>query len=459
MNDFSSLPLSPFLQETLKELGFTTPTPIQAESLPLLLEGRDLVGQSKTGSGKTLAFTIPILQNISPDPELQALILSPTRELSDQVTREIRRLGRKMPGLKVVSLVGGQPFPPQANSLQRGAHIAVGTPGRVLDHLRRGTLFLEGLRFLVLDEADRMLDMGFEEEMRELLAAMPEERQTIFFSATFPDTIEEMSAAYQNNPARLTIESEPEQVSIEQIGYETANEDKVELLLKVLAERDPQSAVVFCNLKAVVAEVSENLIAANVSADCLHGDLEQNDRDRVMAKFRNGSIKVLVATDVAARGIDVADLDLVINFDLPKPDIYVHRVGRTGRAGKSGVAISFVAPNEGYKVKNIETDTGFVIERREAPKAAAQAAAPALASAKMTTLYISGGRKQKMRPGDILGALTGEAAGLPGSAVGKIEIHDNFAYVAVAFEVADTALERLRDGRIKGKKFRVEKVQ
>ena len=458
---FSSLALSADLKKVAAELGYAQATPIQVAAIPILLKGRDLVGQSKTGSGKTVAFSMPILQRLHLEQRrVQALVLCPTRELCTQVTRELRKLGRRHPSLSVIELVGGQPGGPQAASLRRGAHIAVGTPGRVLDHLQRGRLDLSGLQMLVLDEADRMLDMGFQEEMEAILAEAPADRQTAFFSATFPESIEGMSAAYQRDPEHVVIESAPEtRPAITQKLFEVEEEDKLNALVAVLQEEGAESAIVFCNLKATVAELADALSEAGVSSAGLHGDLVQEARDRVMAKFRNGSLRVLVATDVAARGIDVAGLDLVVNFDTPKPDVYVHRIGRTGRAGKTGVAVSFVTPKEKYKIESLREATGEELPLAAAPRASGPVeVAPAQAEAAMVTFYIGGGRKEKVRPGDILGALTGEAGGLAGTDVGKIEIHDHFAYVAVSSRVAKVALQRLQNGRIKGRKFRVELV-
>ena len=464
---FNSLKLSSELIAVVAELGFENMTPVQAQCIPLLLEGKDLIGQAKTGSGKTAAFTLPILEKVDiSDRSIQALVLCPTRELCTQVAREVRKLGRRHPGLQVLILSGGTPIRPQMEAATKGVHIVVGTPGRVLDHLNRHTLVLDKVATLVLDEADRMLDMGFQEDMEAILRAVPAKRQTVFFSATFPRSIESMSKSYQRNAVRVTIEDSAEQSpAIRQVYYEVGFDDKYKGLVSVIAEYKPDSAIIFCNLKLTVIALTEDLLESGVSAACLHGDLEQSERDRVMAKFRNRSIRVLVATDVAARGIDIENLDLVVNFDLPaKPDIYVHRIGRTGRAGNEGLAVSFCSPREKPKIQAIEEFTGGKIERRtvmasKGATASGKVAAAMSAGAEMETLFISGGRKQKMRPGDILGALTGEAGGLKGTDIGKIEIHDNFSYVAVAKAVAAVALERLRNGKIKGRKFRVEAVR
>ncbi len=464
--DFNTLPLSKTLIEVVQELGFNQMTPIQAQSIPHLLEGRDLVGQSKTGSGKTAAFSLPILNRLNlSQRHIQALILCPTRELCTQVAREIRRLGRKQSGLQVLIISGGQPIYPQLTALEKGVHIVVGTPGRVLDHIRRKSIDLSQAETLVLDEADRMLDMGFQDDMEQILDAIPKSRQTVFFSATFPKTIESMSRAYQNNPVRVTLEDDAAQpLNIRQIFYQAEPEVKLNGLIWIIQQSQPESAIIFCNLKATVIELGRAFPQLGISSGCLHGDLEQPERDRVMAKFRNRSTRLLIATDVAARGIDVENLDAVYNFDLPlQPEIYVHRIGRTGRAGKKGVAVSLVTARQKSKLKTIEAYTGVQIQE----KTLAQVGQLDLdqfkncvnQEAAMATLFVSGGRKDKVRPGDLLGALTGDAGGFQGADIGKIEIHDRFSYVAISKPLAAVALQRLRDGRIKGRKFRVEMVR
>lgn len=460
--NFSALALSPPLLQVLEELDFQTVTPIQAQSIPVLLQGRDLVGQAKTGSGKTAAFALPILEKIRlQHRRLQALVLCPTRELCAQVAGELRRLGRRLPGLQVLVLAGGQPVRPQVNALEKGAHIAVGTPGRILDLLQREALETRQLATVVLDEADRMLDMGFREDMERILGETPPTRQTVLFSATFPPDIEALSRAFQKQPTRVTVVEAEAAPDIQQLCYVCEPEEKTALLLRILRQYQPASAIVFCNLKATVVELTRALSGAGVGADGLQGDMEQSERDSVMAKFRNRSTRILIATDVAGRGIDVEALDAVVNFDLPsQPESYVHRIGRTGRAGRRGLAISIATPRDERKVEAIEHATGVRMERASVETLPpADAKGGASLEAAWETLFISAGRKDKMRPGDILGALTGEAGGLDAADIGKIEIHDHHAYVAVSKRIVRVALQRLRDGRIKGRKYRIERVR
>jgi len=459
---FGSLAISPSLVEVARELGYVEMTPIQAQGIPVLLAGKDLIGQAKTGSGKTVAFSLPILEAVTLDRRhVQALVLCPTRELGAQVAREIRKLGRAHDGLGVLVVCGGQPLRPQIAALERGVHVVVGTPGRVLDHLARKTLNLSRVKIAVLDEADRMLDMGFADDMEKILGRLPKWRQTALFSATFPDSIKAICKAHQTDAVRVTVD-EPgyEAPQIRQRVLAIDANDKLRALYAVLADNKPDSALVFCNQKITTADIATSLARAGVSTDCLHGDLEQFERDRVMATFRNGSVRVLVATDVAARGIDVEDLDLVVNFDMPsKPDVYIHRIGRTGRAGKLGLAVSLATPRNERAVAAIEERIGAPLEpveldNRSASELAKQIARPA----NMDTIHIAGGRKDKVRPGDILGALTGESGGLDGKDIGKIEILDRRSYVAVDRSVSRKAVKSLQNGRIKGRRFFVELV-
>ena len=346
---FAALGLSPTLCQVVAELGFATPTPVQARAIPLLLAGRDLIGQSTTGSGKTAAFGLAILQKLKRgERHPQALILCPTRELCAQVARDLRKLGRREAGLAVLVLAGGQPMNPQLAALQQGVHVVVGTPGRALDHIKRGSLDLSRVATVVVDEADRMLDMGFGEEMEKILSGAPRPRQTVFFSATYPRSIDAMTKAHQQDPARLTVgDADSTRALLRQLATVVDDNGRLDTLLAMLRTSPPESAIVFCNFKATVARVEQALGAAGISSASLHGGLEQKQRDFVMAKFRNHSIRVLVATDVAARGLDIEGLDLVVNFELPfQPETYVHRIGRTGRAGKAGMAVSLVGPQD-----------------------------------------------------------------------------------------------------------------
>jgi ATP-independent RNA helicase DbpA len=464
-SDFEQLALSPELLAVTAELGFVQPTPIQTASIPVLLEGRDLIGQSKTGSGKTAAFALPLLQRI--DLELrtpQALVLCPTRELSGQVAREFRRLGRGLSGLSVLEIAGGQPSKPQRMSLERGVHMVIGTPGRVLDHLQRGYLDPRSIATVVLDEADRMLDMGFGEDVKRILRLLPRSRQTVLFSATFPPMIEAMSEEFQRDVTRVTIEEpDTELLDIRQLQVVADESQKYHTLCWLLHSYPSDSTLVFCNFKATVLELTQALGSAGISVDRLDGDLDQFNRDQVLARFRNQSVRVLIATDVAGRGLDVDGLDLVINYELPmQPEIYVHRVGRTGRAGRSGLAISLASGPRDSRIAEAEQLTGASIEvlsRSNNPDPGLKALQRSLAAkSKMRTILISGGRKDRVRPGDILGALTGEAGGLRASDVGVIEVRDTLTYVAVARGASRGAVDCLNAGRIKGKRFKATLV-
>ncbi|MFM7970154.1 ATP-dependent RNA helicase DbpA [Aeromonas sp. A-5] len=455
-SEFSSLNLSPALQENLTSLGYLQMTPIQAQSLPLVLEGKDLIAKAKTGSGKTAAFALGLLSRLNVNRvDVQALVLCPTRELADQVAQEIRRLARALPNVKLVTLCGGTPTAPQSATLSFGAHIAVGTPGRILKHLEQGTLELSSLETLVLDEADRMLDMGFGEDINRVISYAPERRQTLLFSATYPEGIAQMSRGVQRNPVEVSVESLHEGSAIEQKLYEVPAGQRLDALTWLLSHYQPSSCVVFCNTKRACNDVADHLAAKGFSALALNGDLEQRERDQVLVRFANGSATILVATDVAARGLDIKELGAVINFDLTyDPEVHVHRIGRTGRAGQQGLALSLYQPNEAQRVNLIE-------EYQQAPMPLGdldtigrdiKPIAP-----QMVTLSIDAGRKTKVRAGDILGALTGEG-GIAGADVGKIQISEQYSYVAVKRQVASAALKRLQEGKIKGRTYRARKL-
>lgn len=466
---FEALQLTPALIAVVHDLGYTQPTPIQIEAIPALLAGRNIIAQSQTGSGKTAAFALPILQGIEVDQrQLQALVICPTRELTAQVGREMRKLGREHSGLQVLELVGGQPSRPQRDSLERGAHIAIGTPGRLLDLLKRGFMNPDSIRIIVLDEADRMLDMGFGDEVRKIISSLPRDRQTALFSATFPSGIEELSKEIQPQfgakALRITIETADEDLAdIRQLKFCYGNDDKLLALCRALQSHPHGSALVFCNQKATVREITGELGRGGLSIDRFDGDLEQFDRDQVLARFRNHSVRVLIATDVAGRGLDVEGLDLVINFDLPEqPETYVHRIGRTGRAGATGVAISLVRDETDRGMEDIEKFTGQtigVLDHSANKSSPLDVLLKQLAEGpRMETILISGGRKDKIRKGDILGALTGEAVGLSSKDIGKIEIQEKLSYVAVSQDVISDAVSCLNAGRIKGKRFRATHV-
>ncbi len=438
----------------LDALGYAEMTPIQAQSLPVILKGMDLIAQAKTGSGKTAAFGIGLLSPLNPRFfGCQALVLCPTRELADQVAKELRRLARAADNIKILTLCGGVPFGPQIGSLEHGAHVIVGTPGRIQEHLKKGTLKLDGLNCLVLDEADRMLDMGFYDSIAEIINQTPAKRQTLLFSATYPSGIKQLSATFMREPQQVKVEALHDDAQIEQRFYEIAPEQRMDAVLKLLHSYRPESCVAFCFTKQQCQELVDHLTANGISAAALNGDLEQRDRDQVLAMFANRSLSVLVATDVAARGLDIDALDMVINVELARDsEIHIHRVGRTGRAGAKGLAMSLVAPAEGHRAQAIETLQKSPLNWHPLSSLKVQNSEPL--QPPMTTLCIGAGRKEKLRPGDILGALTGDA-GLPGSKIGKIALFDYQAFVAVERDVAKLALKRLSEGKIKGRSLKV----
>lgn len=453
MTAFATLNVLPAAQlENLNELGYLSMTPVQAAALPAILGGQDVRVQAKTGSGKTAAFGLGLLQHIDVTLfQTQSLVLCPTRELADQVAGELRRLARFLPNTKILTLCGGQPFGAQRDSLQHAPHIIVATPGRLLDHLQKGTVSLEALTTLVMDEADRMLDMGFSEAIDEVIRFAPESRQTLLFSATWPEAIAAISGRVQRNPLSIEIDTVDALPAIEQQFFETSAHGKIPLLQTLLSQHQPASCVVFCNTKKDCQAVCDALNEAGQSALALHGDLEQRDRDQTLVRFANGSARVLVATDVAARGLDIKSLELVVNFELAwDPEVHVHRIGRTARAGNSGLAISFCAPEEAQRANILSEMLQISLNWVSAPTQ--RLVTPLVAE--MATLCIDGGKKAKMRPGDVLGALTGDI-GLDGADIGKIAVHPAHVYVAVRQSVAHKAWKQLQNGKIKGKTCRV----
>ncbi|GLR73973.1 ATP-dependent RNA helicase DbpA [Aliivibrio sifiae] len=456
---FSSLDLNPSLLQNLDTLGYTEMTPIQAQSLPFMLKGKDVIAQGKTGSGKTAAFGLGLLANLDVKRfRVQSLVLCPTRELADQVAVEIRKLARSIHNIKVLTLCGGVPFGPQIGSLEHGAHIIVGTPGRVEEHLRKGYLNLDNLNTFVLDEADRMLEMGFQDAIDMVLDHAPAKRQNLLFSATFPPQIKSIADRIMNDPIMAKAEDKVENTSIEQHFYKVDDfEDRLKALQILLLKHRPESTVIFCNTKRVTQEVADELRHFDFSVTALHGDLEQRDRDKALVRFANKSTSILVATDVAARGLDIESLDAVINFELSRdPEVHVHRIGRTGRAGKKGIALSLFNNKETNSFAQIEDYMGITINDEPLPSEDHLSEQPHYPE--MVTLWIDGGKKNKLRPGDILGALTGKD-GVDGKKVGKINVFDFHAYVAVHSSIAKAALDKIATGKMKGRTFRVSRMR
>ena len=448
---FSNLPLTKEMLHNLNEIGYKEMTAIQAEALPHILEGKDVIAQAKTGSGKTAAFGIGVLTALDVKKfRVQSLILTPTRELADQVAKELRTLARSTHNVKILTLCGGTAFGPQLGSLRHGAHIIVGTPGRILKHLKKETLNLENLEMLVLDEADRMLDMGFSEEINEVLEFAPKERQTLLFSATYTDDILAVSKRIQKDAVSIKTASVESKNKITERFYGVEYGKKRETLVNIFSNFKPENVIVFCNTKLESDEIAKSLVNHKIDALAIHGDLEQYERNDVLVQFANKSCTVLVATDVAARGLDIKELSMVVNYDLPHDsETYTHRIGRTGRAGAEGMAFSVYEPNEIQNADEYKNDTRIFEEADSLKVVNGFEMKPA-----NITLVIEGGKKDKIRAGDLLGALTGDA-GLSGSSIGKIDIYERQSYVAIESKLIDEAHKKLSTGKIKGKRFSV----
>ncbi|KFL37762.1 ATP-dependent RNA helicase DbpA [Arenimonas donghaensis] len=455
MSAFSDFPLPIPLAEAVASLGFDTPTPVQAASLGALLDGRDVSARARTGSGKTVAFGLGLLARVDAGAGgVQALVLCPTRELADQVGKEIRRIGRQLPNLKVSVFCGGVPLRPHLASLVHPPQVVVGTPGRIQELIDEGALKLDGLRVAVLDEADRMLDMGFADDIAGILGQAPGSRQTLLFSATLPEAVRELGARYQRDPAWIEV-ADPDGEAIEQRFYEVESPRKTDAVALLLGDLAPEAALVFCNTRRDVQQLCDDLQQRGFAALALHGDLDQRERDEVLVQFANGSCRVLVGTDVAARGLDIAGLPLVLSHGLASDvDIHTHRIGRTGRAGLAGLALALVSGDERRRVIAIEDALGKAVrwERIDLSRRPARPAPPA-----MQTLVIDAGRQDKLRPGDVVGALTG-AGGLDATAIGKIAGFPTRTYVAIARSQVQKAMDRLRTGKIKGRNFRIRKL-
>lgn len=456
---FSALSLKPELLENLATIGFTAMTPIQAQSLPSILNGSDVIGQGKTGSGKTAAFGLGLLNKLDVKRfRVQSLVLCPTRELADQVAQDIRTLARGIHNIKVLTLCGGVPMGRQIGSLEHGAHIIVGTPGRVLDHLERGRLSLSNLNMLVLDEADRMLEMGFQPALDAIIEQAPPQRQTLLFSATFPKQIQSVAEQILHKPVMVKVASTHEKSTIAQSFYRLEdNKERMQALRLLLLDKQPESAVVFCNTKRETQQVADELADSGFSVLALHGDLEQRDRDQTLLQFANKSACILVATDVAARGLDIDALDAVFNYHMAHDtEVYIHRIGRTGRAGSQGNAYTFYGEKDGYKMALLADHFEREITSDPLPPTTLLNNTPAAPA--MVTLQIDGGKKQKLRPGDILGALTGNN-GIEGKQVGKIHITDLRAYVAVDRKVMKKALAKITSDKIKSRSYRARALR
>jgi ATP-independent RNA helicase DbpA len=453
--DFSALDLRPELRLSLNNMGYEQQTPIQQLSLPALLQGKDVVAQAQTGSGKTAAYGIALLNKLQEKTfTTQALVVCPTRELADQVAEEIRSIAKSIANMRVVVLCGGKPLGPQLASLRRAPHVVVGTPGRLLKHLQKNTLTLSNIQTVVLDEADRMLDMGFEEDVQSILDFTPSHKQVGLFSATYPAEIKTLSSRYQVAPEFIQIAESTINKEIKQAFFEVELNQRVPALIKVLNHYQPESALVFCNTIIKCQELADELRHAKIHATALHGELEQFKRDQVLAQFSNKSSSVLVATDVAARGLDIKDLQLVVNYEISRdPDTHVHRIGRTGRAGNHGAAVSLFSKGEWPRVEMLGNMTSTVVKDSDISKLTRLSAK--IDEPAMVTVFFSAGRKDKLRAGDILGVLTKQLE-LPGDAIGKIDVLDKVTYVAIKRELAVPLFSDMSDVKIKGKTFRAK---
>jgi len=451
MTNFSTLSLAKTMLHNLDALGFKTMTPVQEQSLPPILDGRDVIVQAKTGSGKTVAFGVGVLLKLKVKLfKPQSLILCPTRELADQVATSLRELARFTHNIKILTLCGGVPFGPQLGSLRHSAHIIVGTPGRVLKHIKNGSLSLDTLDTLVLDEADRMLDMGFIDDIHQIIFNMPVKRQTLLFSATYSDEILGLSTSIQKDATHIETVLSESANKISEYFYDVAQHEKPSTLIKILSHHKPQNVIIFSNTKIHAKEITQMLQQKGIAALAIHGDLEQYERNDVLIRFANQSCSVLVATDVAARGLDIKDLDMVINYELPHDETtYVHRIGRTARAGQEGMAFTIVSGRDAIKAEDYRSATRHFESVDSLPESAAFTL-----KAPNVTLVIEGGKKDKVRPGDLLGALSGDA-GIASKFIGKINVYDRQSYVAIDSSIIGEAYSQLKKGKIKGRKFSV----
>ncbi|MGQ4002786.1 ATP-dependent RNA helicase DbpA [Francisellaceae bacterium CB299] len=449
--NFSDLSLSQEMLHNLNKIGYKQTTPVQAATLPHILKGRDVIAQAKTGSGKTAAFGIGLLTKLQVKKYcVQTLVLCPTRELADQVAKELRVLARFADNIKILTLCGGTAFRPQEDSLRHEAHIIVGTPGRVLKHLDKNTLNLKDVDTLIFDEADRMLDMGFIDDIEKVLAYTPKNRQTLLFSATYTDEIRAISDKFQSNAMSIKTTDTEVANKITEVFYEVKEASKFNALVNVLSTYQPENVIIFTNTKAEANELAQSLKNHNIDALATHGDLEQYERNDVLVQFANKSCRILIATDVAARGLDIKELAMVINYDIPhNEETYTHRIGRTARAGQKGIAITLYNSNRSFKALNYQTKTTLYEDSNTLKTVQDFEMKPLY-----KTLVIEAGKKDKLRPGDLLGALTGDV-GVAGNTIGKIDIYDRQSYVAIDGTLINSVHKKLSNGKIKGKKFPV----
>ncbi|MCC2618269.1 ATP-dependent RNA helicase DbpA [Aestuariibacter halophilus] len=454
---FTELALSPALLDALAANNFVEMTPVQSAALPLMLRGSDVIAQAKTGSGKTLAFALALAQQLDTDSLApQALVLCPTRELADQVADVIRSTVSRLGNVRVQTLCGGMPMGAQISALKHGAHVIVGTPGRIMDHILKRRLALGELKTLVLDEADRMLDMGFADEMDVIIEHTPTLRQTLLFSATYPASVKQMSARVQRQPHSVVVETLHDAQDIEQRVYRVEESVRLQGLAAVLTDEQADACVVFCNTKLDCQAVEAYLCDRGFAAKALHGDLEQRQRSDVLVQFAQRSINVLVATDVAARGLDIKGIALVVNFQVSQDaDTHVHRIGRTGRANEKGLAVTLCSDKEVSALQAIEAHMGRTIKSKGIQSLRFHA--NRIVQPAWQTVLIDGGKKTKLRPGDIVGALT-QDGGIPVEDIGNIKVTANQTYVAVLLRSVKPTLRYLKEGRIKGKRYRAKRL-
>jgi ATP-independent RNA helicase DbpA len=448
MISFKELTLPSEVLSNLSKLGYTHPTPIQEKAIPLIIKGKDIIAKAKTGSGKTLGFALPLILKLDENEHFpQALIIAPTRELSEQIAGECRKLAQYKKDVKIITLYGGTSLTRQVTSLEKGADIIVGTPGRLLDHFSRETIHLGQIKTLILDEADRMLDMGFADDILKLVSNLPKQRQSLLFSATYPENIDKLTKVILKNPIEIKIESEKEKIDIKEYVYSVDDKDKA--LITTLQHFQTALAIVFCNTKAKTVEVSTMLDEKGFDIATLNGDLEQYERQEMLLQFANTSLPILVATDLAARGLDIKDVDIVINYDVPmKSEDYTHRIGRTGRANKSGLAVSLCDEYGLQKLSEIKPELKSTTINNLRPNK------NFYLQGSVQTLCIDGGKKKKIRAGDILGTLCKDI-GIENKKIGKINVYATHSYVAIDKSVVKKAFDGLKNGKIKGKKLRI----